>query len=121
MTSSSKLYEFRQNNSGGDFTFDEKAGISHFVYVEATSADEANRKAEQIGLYFDGEGDCPCCGDRWCEASEYDAEENPALTRSDYAAQYGGIMRPYWWMGDDPEGFVHYADGRIVAVLEAES
>ncbi|MFE4367966.1 MULTISPECIES: DUF7296 family protein [unclassified Streptomyces] len=58
------FYEFHQNNSGGGFDYDEDNGISVYVIIEAGSADVANARAEKIGLYFDGEGDCPCCGDR---------------------------------------------------------
>lgn len=63
-----KWFEYRQNNSGGAFHVDADAGIGHYVWVQALNADEANRRAEQIGLYFDGEGDCSCCGDRWSDA-----------------------------------------------------
>lgn len=38
------------------------------VLIQARSAKEANVKAEEVGLYFNGaddELDCPCCGDRW--------------------------------------------------------
>jgi hypothetical protein len=58
------FWEFSQNNSGG--SFDKKMG--HSIYVEADSADEANSRAEGVGVYFNGcvtGGDCPCCGDRW--------------------------------------------------------
>ena len=62
-TIDTKFYTFRQNNSGG--VFDGPV----YVIVEATSAEEANRIAENSEIvYFDGcdKGmDCPCCGDRW--------------------------------------------------------
>lgn len=54
------FYRFRQNNSGGFFT-----GPAINVIVEADSQEESQRLAEQHGLYFDGRGDCPCCGNRW--------------------------------------------------------
>lgn len=56
-------FTFRQNNSGGSFI-----KPAHNVVIEADSADDANHRAEAIGLYFDGcdDGmDCECCGDRW--------------------------------------------------------
>ena len=56
------FYEFIQNNSGGTFIYDEQKGISYSVIVEADSENDAITRAEQIGLYFDGKGDCPCCG-----------------------------------------------------------
>lgn len=59
------FYQFRQNNSYGRFVFDKERGISTEVWVEADDLVEATARAEAIGLYFDGAGDCPCCGDRW--------------------------------------------------------
>ena len=64
------FYHYSQNNSGGSFDFDKEKGITHHVVIEAESASLADRRAESIGLYFDGEGDCPCCGNRWSEAYE---------------------------------------------------
>lgn len=66
-----KLYRYRQNNSGGGHT-----GPAISVYIEADSADEANRIAEQTqDMYFDDdyEIDCECCGQRWYRADEHDA------------------------------------------------
>lgn len=63
-----KYFEFNQNNSGGSFEVDEKAGIGHSVIIEANNAIHANAIAENIGIYFNGcdsGSDCPCCGDRW--------------------------------------------------------
>jgi hypothetical protein len=76
------FYAYRQNNSGGSFHIDESAGISRCVVVEANSSDEADRKAIEIGLYFNGceiGRDCSCCGDRWYptygEAEAWEIEE----------------------------------------------
>lgn len=69
----SKFYEYDQNNSGGFFIEPATA-----VYVEADSAEEADRIAERHGVYFDGvvDGmDCGCCGDRWWRAEEYRSHE----------------------------------------------
>jgi hypothetical protein len=66
-TTGLKWYEYGQNNSGGRFHVTDR--VSHKVYVEARSPDEANRRAQDLaGIYFDGcaDGrDCSCCGDRW--------------------------------------------------------
>lgn len=56
-------FTYRQNNSYGRFT---KPAI--LVVVIAVDTEEADEKAEKAGLYFDGAGDCPCCGDRWWPA-----------------------------------------------------
>jgi hypothetical protein len=98
------FYEFRQSNSGGSFKFDHKRGLSVHVWVEASSAEEANALAENLGIYFDGYGDCSCCGDRWHEAYESDAV-------AEVPEQVTG------WTGWAPdgvsEGYVHFLDGRV--------
>jgi hypothetical protein len=75
------FYTFNQNNSGGKFVTNEK--VCHFVIIEADSADQANDKAEDIGIYFNGvraEIDCSCCGDRWySQWHEDDGEETPMI------------------------------------------
>ena len=104
------FYTYNQNNSGGSFVF-EKSGISHFVIVEADSAEDADSKAQAIGLYFDGEGDCDCCGARWSQA--YNGTNEPEVygaSAFDYEVSKFGIK----WMGEDPEGFIHYRDGKII-------
>lgn len=71
-----KFYEYTQNNSGGALHYDDK--ICHRLFIEADTVDEANEKALELGVYFDGvrEGrDCGCCGDRWSEP--YEATEFP--------------------------------------------
>ena len=105
-----KFFEFNQNNSGGSFDFDEKAGISHYVIIEAESAEAANTRAEYIGLYFNGceeQRDCDCCGDRW-----YSAYGNGDPVPSLYGEPITEAESYSKWM-KGPEGFVHYLDGRI--------
>ena len=65
------FFEFDQNNSGGTFLIDDNIGIGPRVWIEAESAEHADEKAAEIGIYFNGGDDgrdCPCCGDRWYEA-----------------------------------------------------
>lgn len=80
-------YRFHQNNSGGGFDHDPKAGIGYDVYVEARCPAEANQRAEDIGLYFDGcdkNIDCECCGgDRWTCAEPGDDESAAPLAAAD--------------------------------------
>ena len=58
-----KTFTYHQNNSGGFFVGPKS------VTIEAESAEDADRIAEEEGLvYFDGVEngqDCECCGDRW--------------------------------------------------------
>lgn len=63
------FYTYNQNNSGGRFHSDDR--VAEYVIIEANAADEADIRAMDVGIYFDGvrEGrDCGCCGDRWHQA-----------------------------------------------------
>ena len=54
-------FKFRQNNSFGHFVG------TPLVFVQADNADDANRIAQDYGIYFNGVADgvdCDCCGDR---------------------------------------------------------
>ena len=61
-TKTSKYYAFKQNNSFGIFK-----PPAIFLIVEANDVEEAMHIAEDHGAYFDGVGDCHCCGNRWYE------------------------------------------------------
>lgn len=64
-------FRYHQNNSGGHFHVDRKAGLGPEVWIEAHDDVDADRRAESIGIYFNGVAggyDCPCCGDRWDQA-----------------------------------------------------
>ena len=108
----SKFFTFNQNNSGGRFTYDESSGISEYVIIEAKNADQANDRAESIGLYFDGcseEMDCPCCGDRWSRVWEGEGDDFPSLYGEDvFKAKKDLYMEVV---------FVHYLNGEVVKVL----
>lgn len=117
------FFNFRQNNSGGHFAFDEKAGISVNVIVEAETAEEANSKAEQLGLYFDGcdnGQDCDCCGDRWYrQYSDSDGDKKPSIygvaIRKNQKFKKDGPFHFKWING--PEAFIHYKNGKVVPSL----
>lgn len=68
-----KFFEYHQNNSGGFF----KSPAVH-VIVEAHTANEADTRAVELGLYFDGSGDCSCCGNRWYR-SYRDGSDSPSV------------------------------------------
>lgn len=111
----SKFYTFNQNNSGGRFHFDEEAGITQYVIVEANDYEHANERAKEIGLYFDGIDsgqDCPCCGDRWYSCDESDVTREPEVYGKPFA-KYVPISK---WNAyqEDKMICVHYLDGRKV-------
>ena len=100
MSTKTEWYTFRQNNSFGKLVQTEDLDV--WVIIEAFTLEDALRRAEKIGLYFDGcaEGrDCNCCGDRWYppqsvgkEPLIYDApmaEHRPLLSRPERAVIHG--------------------------------
>ena len=84
------FFTYRQNNSGGSFIENDKMGV--FTIIEAANARDANRKAETIGMVFDGvakEVDCECCGDRWREADDRDGNTVPTIYGEPYIGTDG--------------------------------
>lgn len=109
----SKFFEFCQNNSGGSFGVDKKAGIGHYVIIEAMDADHANTIAERIGIYFDGcqNGmDCDCCGDRWYPAY---GEGDDVISHYGTPLIDAGNRTGFFPRWEDEYFFVHFLDGRI--------
>ena len=109
------FFEYHQNNSGGVTDYDHKAGISVKVIVEADSADHANERARDIGLYFNGEGDCSCCGDRWYEQWNGSDGDPEPLVYGESVEDF--VAKGDFWSNDVPEGtatvYVHYLTGQI--------
>lgn len=98
------FYTYCQNNSGGDFDVDEE--VAHYVIIEAPNADAADERAKEVGLYFDGEGDCECCGNRWSEA--YEGSDSPRI--------YGEVAHTYKPICDQwGEVRIHYLTGKVEA------
>jgi hypothetical protein len=100
-----KWYEYSQNNSGGWFDIRPSEGIGASVWVQARNYEEANRRAEQIGLYWDGADedgpDCSCCGDRW-----YEKWSEDGVTREPYI----------WAEWREDSVFAHRYDGTFYQV-----
>ena len=102
------FFNYNQNNSGGSFVIDDD--VAHYVIIEADTAEEANKKAEEIGIYFDGVDkgwDCYCCGDRWYPVWNYEGEKEP-LIYGEPVAEYSDIFA----QKNKPYAHVYYADGR---------
>lgn len=105
-----KFFTYSQNNSGGSFKIDEFSGITKFVIIESYSAADANLKAESIGLYFDGDGDCACCGDRWSSQwDDSDGHPTPMIYGEDAEA----YVTPFKWMPPGKEIVIHRLDGSV--------
>lgn len=105
------FWTYSQNNTGGSFDYDPNRGISNYVIVEAENADAADERAREIGLYFDGAGDCSCCGNRWYE-SYGEGDEAPSIY-GDPVDDHDPLMK---WI-DGYEAFVHHADGVVTGHL----
>lgn len=104
-----KFYHYSQNNSGGRFDFDESNGITHHVIIEANTYTHANELAEHKGLYFDGYGDCECCGNRWHEQwQESSGTKTPCVYNTDVSN-----YKNFAFMEPGKEIAVHYLNGDI--------
>ena len=107
------FYTYRQNNSYGVFDVDEH--VKHYVIIEADAASEADKKAENLGIYFDGveKGrDCPCCGDRWHKAYSLGAgiegTKEPEIwgqSALKYLKENGKFL--------EEEAIIYYKDGKV--------
>ena len=109
-----KFYTYNQNNSGGHFEHKPDNGIGKYVIIEADSAKEANDKAEEIGLYFDGcesGRDCDCCGDRWYSK---DDDSEGYTVPSIYGQPVAKRFKEEWEIGS----YIHYKDGTIKRIKE---
>jgi hypothetical protein len=76
--------------------------------------DDANSIAESIGMYFDGcsDGrDCSCCGDRWYPT--YGKGDDVPSIYGDEIVNGEIHSDSRGWMGENPEGFIHYKNGNI--------
>lgn len=122
-TGSRGYYCFIQNNSGG--SFQTTTGIE--VVVEAHSPEDANNRAENVGVYFDGASgedgaDCPCCGDRWSRISDWD-EPDAVPTMSYDQDVSSGYIQGGFGASDleegEPYGYIYYLDGSSKEVYPA--
>lgn len=103
------FYHYHQNNSGGIFHVRPADGIGVNVIIEAENPAAADKRAEEIGLYFGGLTGCACCGYRWTPASHLGGRDHPHL--------YGGALKGSYPRYEDPNAaYIHYLDGRIEVV-----
>lgn len=111
------FYQFRQNNSGGFFKTDSQ--ITIFMIIEADNANDANNRAIDLGIYFNGVArgnDCECCGDRWDRYWGDAGDDVPKL--------YGESPMEYETMWGEPGKAycrVFYKDGTVKEYLKSEN
>jgi hypothetical protein len=95
-----RFYSFQQNNSGGYYAVDDT--VAEVVIFEADSAEDANNRAEEKGVF--DYGFCECCGERfgrqWSDEKGYKSVKAAVKEAS--------------WMRQDRQVRVHYKDGRVV-------
>ena len=114
-----KFFDYSQNNSGGGFDMDDAKGICETVIIEAENAEDADRRAEEIGLYFNGCAsgvDCPCCGNRWSAQNTSWRNEEGDPVPSIYGTPVWGTSASMY----RSRAFIHYLDGRVEEVRFAE-
>lgn len=114
-----KFYTFRQNNSGGHFTINDE--VAEVVIIEAYDAIDANRRAERIGIYFDGVDngrDCDCCGDRWYKQYEYDRKDEGTETPEVWGQTIEEYLNGRWSFGKNV--YVYHKDGSKKVYLSSK-
>lgn len=109
------FYQWNQNNSGGFFVVDDK--LCHRIIIEASTLDEAEQKAFDMGVYYNGceDGtDCDCCGDRWYDADTVDipSEYHPCDNVEDYAQK---LANYYGWT--TPDIRIFYKNGEVEEIF----
>lgn len=106
------FYTYDQNNSGGGFDCDDN--VCQHVIIEAADADDADSRAEALGIYFNGVAagiDCECCGDRWYPASPWrDGTDTPQV----YGKTVDANWRSKYSAWTDPAVIVHCMNGTKV-------
>lgn len=106
-----KFYTYRQNNSGGFF---HAPAIT--VILEAFDYEDANRRAREADLYFNGcdsRRDCSCCGDRWYAIDSDDEGDETPLIYSNSPEEYVSSTKWLWGKRSGlPEVLVVHLNGR---------
>lgn len=100
------FYYYRQNNSGGEFVFDDAVGVGVHVIVEAVDSDHANARAAHFLDFSDG---CECCGSRWEHVWHDEGCETPEIYNTPVVEYKKDKSSMY--QGDHI--YIHYMDGRI--------
>ena len=109
------FFDYSQNNSFGRMV--ENSSVHSHVIIEAETADKANERAQEIGLYFDGceSGiDCSCCGDRWYRHVYDDYGEDEPCVYGTPVEKWVEHFRTGRTSAYEEGVWVYFADGRQV-------
>jgi hypothetical protein len=109
------FFMWSQNNSGGHFHVDED--LTWRVVIQADTYGEAEYKALNLGVYYNGcddDRDCSCCGDRWYEGQELGDDQLKDDTLVEHLQKYAD---EYGW--EDPSIIIHYLDGTKGTITRA--
>ena len=112
------IFRFTQNNTGGVFDFTDK--LTHWVYIEADSPQEANSALKNLGGYFDGvssDRDCSCCGDRWYSVDDHNKDEYPDKIQLESETQALVDTYGHWAPKGQAEAYIYYKDGNKVSLF----
>lgn len=111
MSDKSQFYTFVQTNSLGTWVVD--AELGGLTVIEAYSSEEANERAQALGIYFNGvkeRKDCECCGDRWYSVTAGDGKDKPEYYGTEITLDnhmQDTFLRHYSIR-------IHYLDGNVV-------
>lgn len=111
-----KWWHYRQNNSGGHFTYNPREGVSVNVYIQAKDCIEADFRAGLIGIYFNGVQhgkDCECCGDRWFAQADWGTPVEDSEIPAPDILWEKNASRFIKWIDNGYETFVHSHDGKF--------
>lgn len=102
------FYTYDQNNSGGYMARDENLG--DYVIIEAEDAEFADFRATRVGIYFDSDKDCSCCGSRWSSAKPWYEPEDPGTKEPVIYSKPAKEFSESW--DEKAVCVIHYLDGR---------
>lgn len=108
------FYLFNQNNSGGYTVVDDVAGIGDYVFIWATSADGANKKAEEVGMF--SLSYCQCCGERFYSAWEDDEPIKNGDSGRFFSVREDINIFFHLPSGQIKKAFIPNNDGRVLSV-----
>lgn len=105
------FYTYIQNKTGDIYSHNEK--LAQNVIIEAANAYTANKQAEEIGIYFDGNGDCTCCGNRW---QAFDITDSGTFYPEIYGEIVDYLYKPEYNETEETikTVIVYFEDGRIL-------